>query len=78
MPFKDKIIESLHWLALFEMSHTGLASVLQSVGSIKVFLTEFQQRLMACFTQEWNASLDIHHFYSVYSSSKREVKNYIY
>ena len=31
-------------------------------------------RLIDCFSQDWNACLDTHHFYYVYSSIKREVK----
>ena len=47
---------------------------MQSGGNTKAFLSEFKQRLIDCFSQDWNVSLDTHHFYCVYSSFKREVK----
>ena len=46
----------------------GIVWDMQSVGNTKVFLREFEQRPIDCFSQDWNASLDTRHVYYVYSS----------
>jgi hypothetical protein len=52
----------------------GLVWEAQGVGITKVFITKFKQRLIDCFTQDWNASLEEHDFYYTYASFNRELK----
>lgn len=51
----------------------GIVWETQGVGNVKLFLLEFKQRLIDCFTQDWNSALTTHDFYYVYSSFKREL-----
>ena len=74
-----RIFSIEHGLTKFEMSCTGLASVLY--GKCRVWeipkcfvLRKFKHRLIDCFSQDWNATLDTRHFYYVYWSFKPEVK----
>ena len=76
-PFRDKII--VHGLAKFEMEAVqvwlwycmGNAECVKYQGFSQGI---FKQRLIDCFSQDCNASLDTHHLYYVYSNFKREMK----
>ena len=37
---------------------------MQCVGNVKSFITDFKQRLVDCFKQDWQASLESHDFLS--------------
>jgi exonuclease III len=51
----------------------GIVWETQGVGNVKLFLFEFKQRLIDCFTQDWSSAMTTHDFYYVYSSFKREI-----
>ena len=51
----------------------GIVWEAQSVGNSKAFISQFRQRLIDCYAQEWDAKLDTHSFYQVYSSYGRSL-----
>ena len=40
----------------------------QGAGDVELFIKEFKQRLIDCFTQNWHSTLGFHYFYNVYSN----------
>jgi len=46
----------------------GIVWEAQCVGSVKLFIVEFKQRLLDCFTQDWHSALSSHTYFDSYSS----------
>jgi len=46
----------------------GIVWEAQSVGSIKLFIAQFKQRLQDNYSQDWHSALQSHSFYEIYST----------
>jgi len=56
----------------------GVVWETQGVGDIATFVSEFKQRLVDCFKQDWLSAFGNHDFYNVYNSYKQSLEQSVY